>query len=115
MQENSERLQESISNRDRPRRRGRKSLLTLAERTVARKEYQRQYYLKNREKARQYQQQYNLMHRKKKRLQGDEPGLATGRQAVKSVFTIRDIMNSSPEKSARMLDMILGGQRSLTM
>ncbi len=100
---------------EQPRRRGRKSLLTPAERVIARKEYQREYYQKNREKAKHYQREYNLLHRKKKRLEDGENGCLLGRETVKSVYTIRDIMSSSPEKSVRMLDMILGGKRSLTM
>lgn len=100
---------------DKPRRRGRKSLLTPEQRATARKEYQRRYYLKNRDKARQYQRQYNLDHRKKQRPSQRDEEVPLGRPAVKTVFTIRDIMASPPEKSARILQMVLGGTRSLTI
>lgn len=106
---------ESAATRQALRKRGRKSRLTPEQRVIARKEYQRQYYQKNRDKARRYQREYNLLHRKKDRGGGREGGCLDGRPPVKSVYNIRDIMSSSPEKSARMLEMILGGKRSLTM
>ena len=105
----------SAATPERRRSRGRKSELTPVERAVARRKHQRDHYLKNREKARLYQREYNLLHRKKKRFETNEKGCPLGRQTVKSVFTIRDIMSSSPEQPARMLEMILGGKRSLTM
>ncbi|MCP4683903.1 MAG: hypothetical protein GY867_00495 [bacterium] len=115
MTENMEAVAGQVTAEHQPRKRGRKSLLTPVERAIARKEYQRQYYQKNRDKAKQYQREYNLLHRKKTRIESGENGIPLGRPAVKSVYTIRDIMSSSPEKSVRMLDMILGGKRSLTM
>lgn len=75
----------------------------------ARREYLRDYYRRNREKAREYQRQYNLTHKKKVRTERSR--FLSSRQKVKEAFTVRDIMHSPTEKAVEMLSQILKGDR----
>ena len=43
--------------------------------TEIRREYQRQYYQKHKEKAKEYQRQYNLTHKKRRAADGARPAL----------------------------------------
>jgi len=79
-----------------------------------RREYLRNYYLANRERAREYQRNYNLTHRKKAK--AGKVGSVVGRREVRrETFTMRDIMQNSTEKSLRIISQVLSGDRSFTM
>lgn len=73
------------------------------------KDYMRQYYLKNREKALAYQRQYYRKHKSsyKKRVRS----FNGTREAVKQFYTSYDIMQLSTEKSIRTLNKIIRGER----
>ncbi len=79
----------------------------------SRREYLRQYYRKNREKARLYQREYNRVHKRKVRPVTDGSGMYHAREVVRSAFTHSDIIRSSPEKAARIIEMIITGKRHL--
>ncbi len=79
-----------------------------------RKEYLRKYYRENRERAREYQKQYSLKHKRKAR--SEDLILGKGRrEKIRSIFHQGDIMQSPTEKSIKMLDQILKGERFFTM
>ena len=80
----------------------------------ARRAYLRRYYEANKEKAREYQRRYNLMHKKKVRLADRLSGTRI-REAVRETFHASDIMQAPTEKSARILQLILSGERHFTM
>ena len=75
----------------------------------ARREYLRDYYRRNREKAREYQRQYNLTHKKKIRMERNR--FVSNREQFKEAFTIRDIMHSPTEKALKIVNQILKGER----
>ncbi len=81
-----------------------------AQRVQRRREYLRQYYLANRDRAREYQRQYSLRYRRKQRLSG-----LPAREPVRSTYTIRDIMQLPTEKAVRAINMICRGERTFTM
>jgi hypothetical protein len=81
----------------------------------ARRAYLRRYYEANKEKAREYQRRYNLMHKKKVRLADSRAGAARLRQAYRETFNASDIMQAPTEKSVRILQWILNGERYFTM
>ncbi len=79
----------------------------------ARREYQRRYYQMHKEKAKEYQRQYNLTHKKKARIgrgKGDAP-----REVIRATFNTTDLMHSPVEKTLRMLEKIISGERYFTM
>jgi len=80
---------------------------------ASQREYMKQYYKIHREKAREYQRQYNLTHKKKVRLKATNS--SAGREAVRSTFTTRDIMQSPTEKTLKILKMIVSGERQFTL
>ena len=80
-----------------------------------RRAYLRRYYEANKEKAREYQRRYNLMHKKKARLAGRLAGAGHNREAVRETFHASDIMQSPPEKSVRIIQLILKGDRYFTI
>lgn len=88
-----------------------KGLLSTVE---ARREYQRQYYQKHKEKAKEYQRQYNLTHKKKARGRG-RTGFSASREVVRSTFNTTDLMHSPVEKTIKMLEQIINGERLFTM
>jgi hypothetical protein len=90
----------------------RKGKLSTAE---ARREYQRRYYQMHKEKAKEYQRQYNLTHKKKLRAGRGGKGMSSGRDAVRSTFNTADIMHSPVEKTVRILEKIIKGERFFTM
>ncbi len=101
-------------------RRRRKDPISPEEAKLRRQAYQRQYYLAHREKAKEYQRQYNLLHKKKKKEQR-VPG-AKGRNAmefrrdsVKVTYNTHDIMTSPAEKTLKMLQKIISGEKMFTM
>ena len=89
-----------------------KTKLSTAE---ARREYQRRYYQLHKEKAKEYQRQYNLTHKKKARAGRGKSGLVANREVVRNTFNTADIMHSPVEKTLRMLEKIIKGERLFTM
>ncbi len=81
----------------------------------ARRAYLRRYYEANKEKAREYQRRYNLMHKKKVRMAGRLAGANGLREPVRETFNASDIMQAPTEKSVKILQLILRGERYFTM
>jgi len=88
------------------------SKLSTAE---ARREYQRRYYQMHKEKAKEYQRQYNLTHKKKARIGRGKSNMIASREVVRSTFNTTDIMHSPVEKTLKMLEKIIKGERLFTM
>jgi hypothetical protein len=80
----------------------------------ARREYQRRYYQLHKEKAKEYQRQYNLTHKKKAR-GGSRSGFKAPRQVVRTTLNAEDLMHSPAEKTIKMLEQIIKGERLFTM
>jgi len=80
----------------------------------ARREYQRRYYQTHKEKAKEYQRQYNLTHKKKARV-GRGKTMMAAREVVRSTFSTNDLMHSPVEKTLKMLEKIINGERFFTM
>ena len=89
----------------------RKSRLSTAE---ARREYQRRYYQMHKEKAKEYQRQYNLTHKKKARVGRGKSNMIASREVVRSTFNTADLMHSPVEKTLKMLEKIIKGERLFT-
>ncbi|MFH1374585.1 MAG: hypothetical protein ABII79_12395 [bacterium] len=89
-----------------------KGKLSTAE---ARREYQRRYYQMHKEKAKEYQRRYNLTHKKKLRSGQGQTGQSAPREVVRSTFNTTDIMHSPVEKTIRILEKIIKGERFFTM
>jgi len=89
-----------------------KSRLSTAE---ARREYQRRYYQMHKEKAKEYQRQYNLTHKKKARVGRGKSNMIANREVVRSTFNTADIMHSPVEKTLKILEKIIRGERLFTM
>jgi len=81
----------------------------------ARREYQRRYYQMHKEKAKEYQRQYNLTHKKKARLGRGKSAMTASREVVRSTFNTADIMHSPVEKTLKILEKIIRGERLFTM
>lgn len=81
----------------------------------ARREYQRRYYQMHKEKAKEYQRQYNLTHKKKARGGQGKTGFTCPREVVRATFNTADLMHSPVEKTVRMLEKIIKGERLFTM
>ncbi|HUV31107.1 MAG TPA: hypothetical protein VMY05_08485 [Acidobacteriota bacterium] len=80
----------------------------------ARREYQRRYYQMHKEKAKEYQRQYNLKHKKKTRSRG-KSNIEAPREVLRTTFNTADIMHSPVEKTLKMLEKIIRGERMFTM
>lgn len=91
--------------------RKRKGSFSTAE---ARREYQRQYYQMHKEKAKEYQRQYNLTHKKKAHGRGKSSS-DTPREVIRSTFNTVDLMHSPVEKTLKMIEKIINGERLFTM
>ncbi len=89
-----------------------KGKLSTAE---ARREYQRRYYQMHKEKAKEYQRQYNLTHKKKARAGRGKSSFAANREVVRTTFNTADIMHAPVEKTLKMLEKIIKGERMFTM
>ena len=89
-----------------------KSQLSAAE---ARREYQRRYYQANKEKAKEYQRQYNLTHKKKAQSGRGRTGFSASREVIRSTFNTSDLMHAPVEKTVKMLEKIIKGERLFTM
>ncbi|MBK7092074.1 MAG: hypothetical protein IPH59_10205 [bacterium] len=98
-------------------RRRRKDPVSPEEAKRRRQEYQRQYYLAHREKAKEYQRQYNLLHKKKQRVPGAKGrnAMEFRRDSVKVTYNTHDIMHSPAEKTLKMLQKIISGEKMFTM
>jgi len=81
----------------------------------ARREYQRRYYQMHKEKAKEYQRQYNLTHKKKARAGRGKSSCSASREVVRTTFNTTDIMHSPVEKTLKMLEKIIKGERMFTM
>ncbi len=100
-------------------RRGQKEALPPEEAKRLRQYYFRQYYLAHREKAKKYQRQYNLLHKKKPK--GKRPPGARGKNAMefkrdvmRMTYNTHDLMNSPAEKTLKMLQKIIAGEKMFT-
>lgn len=103
-------LQEAVvANVEEIEKRGR---LSTAE---ARREYQRRYYQMHKEKAKEYQRQYNLTHKKKARGGRGKASFVAPREVVRTTYNTNDIMHSPVEKTLRILEKIINGERFFTM
>ena len=89
-----------------------KGKLSTAE---ARREYQRRYYQMHKEKAKEYQRQYNLTHKKKARGGRGKSSFIAPREVVRHTYNTSDLMHSPVEKTIRMLEKIINGERFFTM
>jgi len=81
----------------------------------ARREYQRRYYQMHKEKAKEYQRQYNLTHKKKARAGRGKSSFSASREVVRTTFNTSDIMHAPVEKTLKMLEKIIKGERMFTM
>jgi len=81
----------------------------------ARREYQRRYYQMHKEKAKEYQRQYNLTHKKKARVGRGKSNMLASREVVRTTFNTGDIMHSPVEKTLKILEKIIRGERMFTM
>lgn len=81
----------------------------------AKKAYQSRYRLQNKDKEREYQRRYNLIHKKKAKSGRGKSSFQAAREVVKMTFNISDIMSAPVEKSLKMLEKILKGERRFTM
>jgi hypothetical protein len=93
-------------------RKKRKGKLSTPE---ARREYQRRYYQMHKEKAREYQRQYNLTHKKKARGGRGKANFVCPREVVRTTFNTTDIMHAPVEKTLKILEKIISGERLFTM
>ncbi len=91
-----------------------KKVMTPDEAKAARSEYQRRYYLAHKEKAKEYQRLYNLTHKKKQRIKGAN-GVEFVREPVRGTFNTHDLMHAPVEKTLKMLEKIIAGERYFTM
>ena len=89
-----------------------KAKLSTAE---ARREYQRRYYQMHKEKAKEYQRQYNLTHKKKARGGRGKSSFTAPREVVRTTFNTSDLMHAPVEKTVKMLEKIIRGERLFTM
>nr|MBN2277490.1 hypothetical protein [candidate division Zixibacteria bacterium] len=81
----------------------------------ARREYQRRYYQMHKEKAKEYQRQYNLTHKKKARGGRGKANFDCPREVVRATFNTSDIMHAPVEKTLKILEKIISGERLFTM
>ncbi len=81
----------------------------------ARREYQRRYYQLHKDKAKEYQRQYNLSHKKKVRGGRGKANFVCPREVVRGTFNTADIMHAPVEKTLKILEKIISGERLFTM
>jgi len=77
-----------------------------------RRQYQRDYYEQNKEKVREYQRLYYHTHKKKMRGENGESDFMCPRESTRSTFHSVDLMRAPAEKSVRMLNQIISGERT---
>jgi len=93
------------------RKKGRGKLST----PEARREYQRRYYQLHKDKAKEYQRQYNLSHKKKVRGGRGKANFVCPREVIRGTFNTADIMHAPVEKTLKILEKIISGERLFTM
>jgi len=81
----------------------------------ARREYQRRYYQLHKDKAKEYQRQYNLSHKKKVRGGRGKANFVCPREVIRGTFNTADIMHAPVEKTLKILEKIISGERLFTM
>jgi hypothetical protein len=81
----------------------------------ARREYQRRYYQMHKEKAKEYQRLYNLTHKKKARGGRGKSNFMCPREVIRNTFNTSDIMHAPVEKTIKILEKIISGERFFTM
>ena len=81
----------------------------------ARREYQRRYYQLHKDKAKEYQRQHNLSHKKKVRGGRGKANFVCPREVVRGTFNTTDIMHAPVEKTLKILEKIISGERLFTM
>lgn len=86
--------------------------LTTAE---ARRQYQRRYYETNKARYKEYHRTYSSKFKKKSKGGRGQPPFEAPREVIRFTFNTHDIMHSPTEKSVRMLEKIIRGERLLTM
>lgn len=101
-------------NISKPRRR--RKYKTPEEAREARRDYQRKYYLAHKEKAKEYQRLYNLTHKKKQKagIKGAN-GVEFIREKYKTTVNTHDLMHAPVEKTLKLLNDIIKGERFFTM
>lgn len=77
-----------------------------------RREYQREYYRRNRQRLLAYQREYTRRFKCKSRLTSH---VIWQRDQFKEMINLCDLMQASPEKAARMINKVISGERSLTL
>ncbi len=93
------------------RRKGKGKLST----PEARREYPRRYYQMHKEKAKEYQRLYNLTHKKKVRGGRGKANFMCPREVIRNTFNTSDIMHAPVEKTLKILEKIINGERFFTM
>ena len=86
--------------------------MTAEERREAKRQYQREYYLKHIEKAKAYQRQYNLTHKKKRRPRTDCKG-GLPRPQRRIALTGSMLMQDSVDHFVKDIEGILKGEKYL--
>ena len=81
----------------------------------ARREYQRRYYQLHKDKAKVYQIHYNLSHKYKVRGVLGKANFICPREVVRGTFNTADIMHAPVEKTLKILEKIISGERLFTM
>ncbi len=77
-----------------------------------RRQYQRDYYERNKEKVREYQRLYYHAHKRKLRGDSGEADFLCPRESVRFTFHSVDLMRAPAEKSVRMISQIINGERT---
>jgi hypothetical protein len=82
----------------------------------ARREYQRQYYLAHKGKAKEYSRLYHRQHSKKGgNNRNRKANIKWKRETTQMTFTQHDLMDIHDDKAARTINKILSGERLFTM
>ena len=79
-----------------------------------RKEYQKRYYQEHKEHAKAYQRQYKLTYIRKQKPKKSAGSSPSSREPYKSAYTASDIIYSPIEKTLKMLEKIIRGERFYT-
>lgn len=87
--------------------------MTAVERKKYDHDYHTAYYLAHREKAKEYARQWNLLQKKKPKKQ--RSALKRERFVTHDVYNAHDLMHSPAEKTLKMLQKIIAGERAFTV
>ena len=80
--------------------------------TQAQRDYQRRYYMEHREKAKEYQKDYNRRTKSSSRPCGRRRQIE--RQSIQATYTSSDLLHAPTEKTIRMIEQVIRGERGLT-